>query len=311
MKELIKKLERNKGISLITLTVAVTILIIITGTLIYSAKDTIEVRNLKNMYNDIELLEDKVEAYYTQYRGIPANIKYDISKNSEFQNFINGLENKIDAGKYYVINLDYLEGITSLNYGRDYDNVKDKKELTAEDYSKYTDIYIINEVSHQIYYVRGVESDRNRYYTNELKTKEDIDMRITIIDSIEDLVRFEQKVNGTYYNEEKGEYDPAKPFEGENVVLTRNLDFEDNNSYDGTDVTIGRTPFSFSNTTNNIKTYLCEGGTGWTPIGNYQSNSETTNDICFSGTFEGNKYQISNIYINETTNWGSRIIWSH
>jgi len=311
MKELMKKIKNNKGVSLITLTVAVSILIIITGTLIYSTKDTIEIRNLKNMYDDIELLEDKVDEYYIKYGGIPGNLVY--TNTGFLEDILKGPDktegtgdDSLDAGNYYVIDLVSLEGITSLNYGRDYEDVKDKTTLTTDECINYTDLYIINQETHQIYYVRGIESDGGTYHTNELKIHRDVNMKITVIDSIEDLVRFEQKVNGTYKENANTDPEEAKTFAGENVVLTKNLNFEDNNSYDGSTViiTIDETDYEYklNDEANDLKTYLCEGdnGTGWTPIGNY--TNATTNKP-FSGTFNGNDYEISNIYINNTSNY--------
>lgn len=264
MKELMKILKNKKGISLITLSVAVSVLIIITGTLIYNAKDTVEVRNLKNMYNDIEFLEDKVEAYYSEYGSIPGNKVYEntnfLKGTDETENTEDDIKNSSDSGNYYVIDLVSLDGITTLNYGRDYEN-RDKEDFSTS--QSYNDIYIINEGTHQIYYVRGIEADGKRYYTNEFKSNANVDIYITAIDSIEDLVRFQQKVSG------------GETFEGKYVVLTRNLDFEDDSSYDGSKVTINGTSYSL-NGTNNLKNY------GWSPIDSDR----------FNGTFKENGYSV-------------------
>jgi len=215
MKELVKKIKSNKGISLITLTVAITILMIITGTLIYNKKDTLELKNLKNMYNDIELLEDKIEAFYNKYGAIPTIVEY---TNTEFLNGEDGIpdteddiKNSEDSDNYYVIDLASLEGITSLNYGRDYDNVKDKKEKELEeiDYTNITDLYIINEVSHQIYYVRGVQSDGRTYHTNEWRIQGD-----AIKNAIKKIITIKYHPNGG-----TGEIEDQIAIAGETVTL--------------------------------------------------------------------------------------------
>ena len=69
-------LKSRKGISLITLVIAITILLIVTGALIYNAKDQIYVKTLTNMYNDIDNLREKVSSYYSKYGAIPAKLEY-------------------------------------------------------------------------------------------------------------------------------------------------------------------------------------------------------------------------------------------
>lgn len=148
------KLKRkNKGITLITLVVAVTILIIISSLLVYNAKTGIKLRNLKMMYNDIELLSDKVNSYYTKYGALPAEIEYE--GNIYFEPQPN------DNDVYYVIDLNALDGI-SLNYGLDFKHIESDDDTLA-----YNDIYIINEQSYHIYYARGIEMDGVVYYTND------------------------------------------------------------------------------------------------------------------------------------------------
>ena len=145
--------RKNKGITLITLVVAVTILIIISSLLIYNATNGIEMRNLRMMYNDIELLSDKVNSYYTKYGALPAEIEY--------QNNINFEPQPNDTDKYYVIDLYALDEI-SLNYGYDFENIH-----SSDDTLLYNDVYIINEQSHHIYYAKGIEMDDVVYYTND------------------------------------------------------------------------------------------------------------------------------------------------
>ena len=145
-------MKNNKGITLITLTVAVLIMIILSSMLIYNAKNGLKMKNLKDMQNDIEILEDKVNAYYVKYADIPAEIEYLGNINFEPQ--------PNDDDEYYVLDLKALEGI-SLNYGSEFTQIK-----TREDTYQYNDVYIINKQSLHIYYAKGVEIDGVAYYTN-------------------------------------------------------------------------------------------------------------------------------------------------
>lgn len=136
--------KNNRGVTLIALTVAVVILIIISSVLIYNAKNGIKMRNIKMMQNDIEALDGQINAYYIKYGAIPASELY----NGD----INRFKQENDNDKYYIIDISVLDSLT-LNYGH--------KEGTDED------IYIINEQSHHIYYVKGLELDGEWYYTND------------------------------------------------------------------------------------------------------------------------------------------------
>ena len=152
--------KKIKGLSLISLTIAVVILIIISSLLIYNAKNGVKIRAYKMLQNDVQLLEDKVNAYYVKYSAIPAEIEY---KNTTLLDrmFNENKKSPNDGEEYYVIDLKALEGVT-LNYGKDYENIS-----TEDDTRKYEDVYIINKDSHHIYYVKGINFDGKWYYTNE------------------------------------------------------------------------------------------------------------------------------------------------
>lgn len=145
MKNIQKDNRKNcKGVTLIALTVAVVILMIISSVLIYNAKNGIKLRNIKMLQNDIEILDNQIASFYVKYGAIPALQQYteDVSR------FKQANDNDI----YYIIDLSALEGIT-LNYG-----TNEEKD----------DIYIINEQSHHIYYAKGIETDGVWYYTTDV-----------------------------------------------------------------------------------------------------------------------------------------------
>ena len=148
-----KKIKNNKGIALVSLTIAVIILVILTSMLVYNAKNGIKLRNLTMMQNDIDVLTNKITSYYAKYGDIPAEIEYLGDINFEKQ--------PNDDDKYYVIDLSAFEDIT-LNYGLDYNNIG-----SSTDTQNYADVYIVNKQSMHVYYARGIEMDGIMYYTND------------------------------------------------------------------------------------------------------------------------------------------------
>ena len=66
---MIKKIVNNqKGVSLVTLTITVIVILILTGIVLYNVKDNLGVQKLKSMQADIENLRDKIESYYIENR---------------------------------------------------------------------------------------------------------------------------------------------------------------------------------------------------------------------------------------------------
>ena len=155
-------IKKNEGITLISLSIAVIIILTITGMILYSAKDNIYIKNLTNMQNDIENLRDKVSLYYSEYGDIPAKTEYQNVENLQTASVIGAN----DTGKFLILELEKLEGLT-LNYGKDYETYKKNGYTYSSD---LTDIYIINEDSHNIFFVEGIrvkENDETKmYYTD-------------------------------------------------------------------------------------------------------------------------------------------------
>lgn len=171
-------LKNEKGITLISLTMTVIILLILTGVIIYNSSSYITMNKLNNLYTDIELINSKIDEYYLKYDDLPLLCEYvdqetlksilddnanagsaTLSTFSE-ENYFN--ENDADE-EYYVIDLEKIGGI-SLNYGYDdeYKAIKGNNKITSNDIK--TEIYIINTVTHQVYFPHGIIVDGYMYY---------------------------------------------------------------------------------------------------------------------------------------------------
>lgn len=158
------KIKKEKGISLISLVVAVVVLVILTNIIIYNAKDNLKIGKLKEMQNDIGNLRDKISSFYAINGKIPAKLVYN---NEEAINKIKEagvISEKVDTGDFLVIDLSALENLT-LNSGQDYEKVKTLTTI-GEIEKKWTDLYIINEASHNIFYVAGITIDNETFYTD-------------------------------------------------------------------------------------------------------------------------------------------------
>lgn len=163
-------MSQNKGITMISVTIIVIVILILTGVLIYDARDSLKVTKLQSMQSDIQNLRDKINNYYSEYGQIPARIKYTNTDNIGKIMTTGVISPNIDTGDFYIIELSSLENLT-LNYGEDYKNIT--STTTESEASQYEDIYIINETSQNIFYVEGIQVDGEWFYTDY--TSEDID----------------------------------------------------------------------------------------------------------------------------------------
>lgn len=103
------------------------------------------------------------------------------------------------------------------------------------------------------------------------------------INSIEDLVRFSNRVNS------------GISYEGKVIELTRTLDFNENSSYSEAD-SKDFDDYNGDGSTDGIKTELTkESGVGFKAIGINENKP-------FKGTFDGKGHEIRNIHINNSSN---------
>ena len=255
----LKIIKNNKGINMITLSIAVIILVIITSVLVYNAKDGVKIKTLSNMYNDIETLENKVSSYYLEHGDIPGHIVYANESdgiNSEFINMIKnaGVLNPNDENTYLIIDLKSLEGI-SLNYGRDYDKVSDNSDVTS-----LKDLYVINKVSHTIYYPRGIQVEGTTYYTTQ-----------------EEYTKLDKATIPIYTAQEM-----SWVGDGQSHAIEEE---------DGTEYTFALNgTYILKNDIDLSGVCSAELSKNWNPIG--------TESAPFTGTFYGNGHEIKNLYIN-------------
>lgn len=200
-------MKSKKAITLISLIITIVLMIIIAGTTVGISLNRFKTNNLKKMYNDIVLLNDKIENYYIKFGGLPV-----LRDNNNIINYnyseLNFEKNTSDNQNYYIIDLNSMENI-KLNYGKE----------GYEHPNESDDVYIINEKTHIIYYVKGIEDSTGKIHhslnLNEIinnntvgptkpeiriLSKNDENMEIEIIpgkDSISGVQKTEYKVKST------------------------------------------------------------------------------------------------------------------
>lgn len=164
--------RNNNGITLISLSITVIVLIIISGIFVNTSIHHIGFEQKQDLYTEIELLKSKVDEAYLKNGDVPiicnyldkSNLQSVLQKNSGLAQ-MDGEISSEDGDQYAVIDLEKLEGLT-LKYGYDeqYKRVKQNKTITNSNIED--DLYIINLKSHKIYYPKGVIADNYFYFTH-------------------------------------------------------------------------------------------------------------------------------------------------
>lgn len=319
--------DNIRGVTLVTLSIAIIIMLIITSTLIYNITTGNKVKALNNMYYDITKIKDKVDLYYINYHTIPT-LEIPYENVSHIQN-MNPNDNEI----YYVIDLESLDNM-NLNYGQDY------KKYQMNPSSELTDLYVINEKSHSIYYIKGIQFDNKIYYTiPDLNTKVElnsianiehlkIDRNISVLklnasNKENGIKQIRLMINGeeyktyeytSHYKEIKEEVINITLEFGKEYVCYFEIIDEVGTVEQSNSITIqNRTTIATVEDLQNLATLVNEGkdiftkqtvelindldlngkeDNQWTPIGNEENN--------FCGVFEGNGHTIYGLYINQT-----------
>lgn len=167
--------KSESGVTLIALTITIIVLLIITSITITNGIKQLGLKKVNNLEADINSISTKITDYYLKNESLPIfqNPYINGKENFELLLIKNGSNsqtsvNPNDSGSYYVIDLSKIEGLT-LNYGSNY-----KSWNESSSYTDLQDIYVINEVSHQIYFPYGIKYSGEYYFTNSI-TAESVD----------------------------------------------------------------------------------------------------------------------------------------
>jgi len=189
-------IKNKRGVTLIVLIITIIVMLIIASTVITISMDRFQINDARKLINDLELLQEKVSSYYLKYESLP------ILRNSDgtakkYTKALNFKTDSGDNGTYYIIDLEALGNI-SLNYG----------EEGFKNPDNSNDLYIINEKTHTIYYVRGIEFGGDAKYSIRINGSETDNIppsspEIRVISGAKDE-------NGTYITSIKVEIVPGK-----------------------------------------------------------------------------------------------------
>ena len=148
-----KKIKNEKGRTLVTLTITIVVLMILSFSINVSVKSTMETRNYNYVKEDIINLSEEVKAYYLKNNSLPI----DETKTYNLADYGVPSEdiNPNDYGNYYRINVSLLENISLNNGGINNNEANEETD----------DMYVVNEYSLTVYYLKGATFGGQKHYT--------------------------------------------------------------------------------------------------------------------------------------------------
>lgn len=148
-----RKIKNRRGETLVTLVITIVVLMIISFSISVSMKSTIETRNYNYAKQDIINLSEEVRTYYLETGNLPI----DDTKTYNLSDYGVPSEdiNPNDYGNYYRINVSVLENISLNNGGINNNEANEETD----------DMYVVNEYSLTVYYLKGATFGGQKHYT--------------------------------------------------------------------------------------------------------------------------------------------------
>lgn len=140
----------KKGVSLITVIIAVSVMIILVSSVCVIGSSAISSANFEEYKSEIERVADEINIYINEKGTLPIT-NQNISIDSLGQKFLEEVNEKNDlSNKFYVID------VSKLN---DYTIEKGKGNLNNKD------VFLIAENSNNVYYLKGFKYRGKVYFT--------------------------------------------------------------------------------------------------------------------------------------------------
>ena len=161
-----QKLKNEKGITLIALVITIAVLSIISVPVLVNMSNIKEFDTYSGFKEDIDILREAISiAYFDKDIGtIGPKYEGNLDFLNETQNE-EKIKNENDNDVYYAININRVNEKLSVNM-ETLNNGAGNKSISSSDvkYSGTNDVYIINEQSRTIYYVKGISYKEKTYH---------------------------------------------------------------------------------------------------------------------------------------------------
>lgn len=140
----------KKGISLMTVIIAVSIMIVLIASVSVIGSGAISSANFEEYKSQIERIADEVNIYYVENGELPVTGQV-VDANSLGQDFLNSLKEKNDlSNRLYVLDVSKLNDFT---FEKGKGSVSDK------------DVFLVTQDTNNVYYLKGFKYRGDIYFT--------------------------------------------------------------------------------------------------------------------------------------------------
>lgn len=157
------KINSKRGLSLVALLITILVMFVLASVVVLSSKNSVDNANVTDFMSDLQKIEDSVESYYIE-NGIYPSSKELISQTQVLEQV--GEEKRAYLREEMELNDDYNEDGSTSYYVLDLAkiDVTQTKRGTEKD-EDINDVYIISESTGNVYYLKGLETKDNTYFS--------------------------------------------------------------------------------------------------------------------------------------------------
>lgn len=158
------KIKSKRGISLVALLITILVMAILSAVVVLSAKNSVDNTNVTDFMNDLQKIQDAAQNYYMENGVYPFSENLELSQVQVLEQV--GADKRAELREEMELNNDYSEDGTESYYIIDLSKIDvTQTKRGVKKSGNANDIYIIAKSSGNVYYLDGLETKDNTYFS--------------------------------------------------------------------------------------------------------------------------------------------------
>ena len=158
------KIKSKRGISLVALLITILVMAILSAVVVLSAKNSVDNTNVTDFMNDLQKIQDAAQNYYMENGVYPFSENLELSQVQVLEQV--GADKRAELREEMELNNDYSEDGTESYYIIDLSKIDvTQTKRGVKKSGNANDVYIIAKSSGNVYYLDGLETKDNTYFS--------------------------------------------------------------------------------------------------------------------------------------------------
>ena len=158
------KIKSKRGISLVALLITILVMAILSAVVVLSAKNSVDNTNVTDFMNDLQKIQDAAQNYYMENGIYPFSENLELSQVQVLEQV--GADKRAELREEMELNNDYSEDGTESYYIIDLSKIDvTQTKRGVKKSGNANDVYIIAKSSGNVYYLDGLETKDNTYFS--------------------------------------------------------------------------------------------------------------------------------------------------